>query len=397
MPNSAQSFIGPPPVDPVRLLETNSRLLAARLEELERRAATLEAENRDLKTRLEATSSETDFRQVIDASPVPLSVDDMKGTIEYVNRKFVEKFGYALKDVPTSAKWFERAYPNPEYRRLVAEQWKGFLKRGLPTGKGIGPLEVEVTCKDGSLRRVEFVGTILGRRLLLAGNDITERKRLEAQILKISEQEQERIGQDLHDGLCQLLSGIKFKTTLLEQKLVAKAQPEARDAAALENLLNSAIEQARNIARGLHPVDLEARGLMSALEELAASVASVYGISCTCQYVQPVLVHDHLVATHLYRICQEAINNAIRHGQARVVQVRLTIDGDRLTLSVKDNGSGFPARPKRKNPGMGLALMNYRARTIGATLSIQADPRGGTQVQCSLRNPAACAVKPYPK
>lgn len=129
MPNSAQSFIGPPPVDPVRLLETNSRLLAARLEELERRAAALEAENRDLKTRLEATSSETDFRQVIDASPVPLSVDDMKGTIEYVNRKFVEKFGYALKDVPTSAKLFERAYPNPEYRRLVAEQWKGFLKR----------------------------------------------------------------------------------------------------------------------------------------------------------------------------------------------------------------------------------------------------------------------------
>lgn len=366
------------------VLDGSPRALFDRLQELERRAAALEAENRELRTRCEAASSETDFRQVIDASPVPLSVDDMKGTIDYVNRKFVELFGYTLKDVPTSAAWFERAYPNPEYRKFVAEQWKGFLKRGLPTGQGIGPLEVEVTCADGTRRRVEFVGTVLGRRLLLAGNDITERKRLEGQILKISEQEQERIGQDLHDGVCQLLSGIKFKTTLLEQKLVAKGLAEARDAAALESLLNSAIEQARNIARGLHPVDLEARGLMSALEELTASVASVYGVTCACQWVQPVLVHDHLVATHLYRICQEAINNAIRHGQAKLVTVRLHSEGDRLTLLIRDNGLGFPARPKRKKSGLGLALMKYRAHTIGAALSIQTEPKGGTVVQCSL-------------
>ncbi len=371
------------------ILDGSPRSFFLRLEELERRNTLLEAENRELKARCEAVSSETDFRQVIDASPVPLSVDDMKGTIEYVNRKFVEKFGYTLKDVPTSAEWFARAYPNPEYRRLVAEQWRGFLKRGLPSGKDIGPLEVEVTCKDGSLRRMEFVGTVLGRRLLVAGNDITERKRLETQILKISEQEQERIGQDLHDGLCQLLSGIKFKTTLLEQKLMAKGLGESRDAAALEGLLNSAIEQARNISRGLHPVDLEARGLMSALEELAASVASVYGISCTCQCTQPVLVHDHLAATHLYRICQEAINNAVKHGQANRVVVRLLAEGDRLSLVIKDNGQGFPARSKKKKSGLGLPLMNYRARTIGAALSILADPKGGTVVQCSLRNPAA--------
>ena len=331
-------------------------------------------------------SNEASFRQVIDASPVPLSVDDMKGTIEYINRKFVEQFGYAHKEVPTSGAWFLRAYPNPAYRRQVAREWRACLARGLEAGREVGPLEVEVTCKDGSLRRVEFVGTLVGHRLLMAAKDLTERKRLEKQILEISEQEQERIGQDLHDGLCQLLSGIKFKTTLLEQKLADRGLAEAREASALERLLNTAIDQARSIARGLHPVDLEARGLSSALEELAATVSSVYGISCLCERGKPVLVHDHVAARHLYRIAQEAMANAIKHGQATRVRLRLTAPGDRLVLTVRDNGTGLPSQPKGRR-GMGLPLMHYRARTIGAALTVRPNPAGGAVVTCSLRNP----------
>jgi len=333
-----------------------------------------------------AAADEANFRQVIDASPVPLSVDDMKGTIEYINRKFVEQFGYSHREVPTSAEWFRRAYPNPQYRRQVAREWRTFLKRGLHAGTDIGPLEVEVTCKDGSLRRVEFVGTLVGHRLLIAGKDLTERKRLEKQILEISEQEQERIGQDLHDGLCQLLSGIKFKTTLLEQKLQRRGLPERRDAHGLEALLNTAIEQARSIARGLHPVDLEARGLLSALEELAAAVSTVFGVACVCERRAAVLVHDHVVARHLYRIAQEAINNALKHGGATRIRLRLATAHDRLSLTVRDNGRGLPPRPKAKT-GMGLPLMLYRARTIGAALSVRAGKAGGTVVTCSLRNP----------
>ncbi|HYG34947.1 MAG TPA: sensor histidine kinase, partial [Clostridia bacterium] len=203
-------------------------------------------------------------------------------------------------------------------------------------------------------------------------------------ILEISEQERERIGQDLHDGLCQLLSGIKFKTTLLEQKLQTKAPEEARDARALENLLNGAIQQARNIAHGLHPVALEAQGLMSALEELAASVTNVYGVACVCQFQHPVLVHDHSVATHLYRIAQEAINNAIRHGQASKVVLRLIGRKGNLALTIQDNGCGFSVRPKRKT-GMGLHLMRYRARAMGATVDVKPGPTGGTVVTCRLR------------
>ena len=353
-----------------------------------RRLAGYRGMDRDITERKRAEealrTSEARLRQVLDASPVPLSVDDMKGTIEYLNGKFVEKFGYAHAEIPTSASWFSRAYPDPRYRRQVAEQWQAFLKKGLSTGKEVGPMDVEVTCKDGTQRRVEFVGTFLGSRLMIAANDITERDRLEQQILTIAEQERERIGQDLHDGLCQLLSGIKFKTTLLEQKLQGKAPSEAAHARAIEGLLNTAIQQARNIARGLHPVDLEARGLMSALQGLASSVENVYGLSCICHFRKTVLVHDHITAAHLYRIAQEAISNAIKHGHATRIVIRLTGDGDRLTLAIQDNGSGFPARPKRKG-GMGLHLMNYRARAMGARLDIQRGPSVGTIVQCRMR------------
>ncbi len=354
------------------------------LRQLLRRIAALEAENRALREEEALHASDTKFRQVIDASPVPLSVDDMKGKIEYINRKFEEKFGYSHAEIPTSAAWFARAYPNPAYRRQVARQWKDFLDKGLRLGRGIGPQEVEVTCKDGSVRQVEFVGTLLGNRLMIAANDITERERLEKQILEISEEERERIGQDLHDGLCQFLSGIKFKTTLLEQKLQARKVPEAQAAGAIESLLNTAIDQARILARGLHPVELEARGLMSALHGLAESVETVYGVACRCEFGQ-VLVHDHVVATHLFRIAQEAVNNAIKHGQAKRIWIRMTGGSKQLKLSVQDNGVGLPARPKKKT-GMGLHLMNYRARAIGATIELsRAQPRG-TLVVCRCGN-----------
>jgi two-component system CheB/CheR fusion protein len=345
----------------------------------------LEAQVGALRAEAEAIIEGSDFRHVIDASPVPLSVDDMRGSIIYLNRKFQEKFGYSQEELPTSSAWFERAYPNPSYRSIVAKQWKALVERSLRGGKReIGPLDVEVTCKDGSLRRVEFVGTLMGRRLLLAANDITERERLENEILEISEQEQERIGQDLHDGVCQLLSGIKFKTTLLEQKLEAKATPEAEDARAIEAYLNTAIQQARNLAKGLHPVDLEARGLMSALQGLAATAAKLYDIKCECRFQNPVLMHDHVKATHFFRIAQEAINNAIRHGRATRIVIRLAGSGERLGMVIRDNGVGFSGT-SRKRSGMGLHLMNYRARAMGASLVVRKSAGKGTIVSCVLR------------
>jgi signal transduction histidine kinase len=145
-------------------------------------------------------------------------------------------------------------------------------------------------------------------------HDIGGSKLLERGILSAVEQEQKRMGRDLHDGLCQLLTATKFKITLLEHKLARKSLVEASEARALEGQLNQAIKQAYGLALGLNPVKLVARGLMSALEELAAAVESAFQLRCVCQFPKPVPVRDPAMANHLYRITQEAVQNAVKQG-----------------------------------------------------------------------------------
>jgi signal transduction histidine kinase len=214
-------------------------------------------------------------------------------------------------------------------------------------------------------------------------NQIRERQQLEALVLNISEREQQRIGQDLHDGLCQQLTGIKFKSSLLQQKLAERGSAEARDAREIESLLSEAIEQARNQALGLHPIRLEAEGLKTALHELVASITDVFGIECVCTFPDSMSIRDHAVAIHFYRIAQEAISNAIKHGKAKKIQLQLAErDGD-FQLSIRDDGIGFTT-PHSAHNGMGMHIMNYRARTIGATLEVHHGERRGTTITCSL-------------
>jgi PAS domain S-box-containing protein len=216
--------------------------------------------------------------------------------------------------------------------------------------------------------------------------DITERKRLEREILDVSAREQQRIGQDLHDGLGQHLTGIAFLSKVLEQKLVAKSLGEATEAAEIAALVNQAITHTRDLARGLCPVQLEASGLVAALQELASNAESLFNVSCRFECQHSVLIHDNAVATHLYYIGQEAISNAVKHGKARHIKVGLAAKNDRITLTVKDDGIGFPD-VLENHGGMGLHIMNYRARMIDASLAIQRDPSGGTTVTCSLQDP----------
>lgn len=223
------------------------------------------------------------------------------------------------------------------------------------------------------------VGTQLGR--------VIERKRLERGILEASEREQRRIGQDLHDGLSQHLTGVAFLSKGLAQKLESKSKAEAADAAKIAHLINQAIVQTRDLARGLYPVHLEAIGLVAALQELADQVAELFNISCRFWSDPQVLVHDNTKATHLYYIAREAVNNAIKHGKAQHVEIGLTKLKDETSLTVKDDGVGFPETVER-NPGMGLHTMRHRARMIGASLALHRDPGGGTIMTCSFRTDA---------
>jgi signal transduction histidine kinase len=215
---------------------------------------------------------------------------------------------------------------------------------------------------------------------------IAQRRRLEREILEISEREQRRIGQELHDSLGQQLTGIAIISKVLEQALRRQASDAAEDAREIARLVNEAVSQTRQLAHGLYPVALDEKGLMSALHALAVTTQRLFGVACLFECDHPVLVRDNSVGTHLYRIAQEAVTNAVRHGKARRISLKLHAK-DRLTfLTVDNDGRPFPARlpPDR---GMGLKVMNYRAEMIGGTLTVQRRPGGGTRVSCSCELP----------
>jgi signal transduction histidine kinase len=230
---------------------------------------------------------------------------------------------------------------------------------------------------------IEEQGRIQGG--VVVYTDISSRKLMEKQIAEISDREQRRIGQDLHDSLCQHMVSIAFAAELLRDKLARKELVEATQAETIAEMLNEGVSQARNLARGLYPVRLEVDGLASALEELAASAQARNNVACHFSCDEQVFVHDAVAGNNLYRIAQEAVNNAIKHGRGKNISIGLGAVEDEVTLTVKDDGIGFPDTLDAGG-GMGLHIMNYRAKMIGAFLDIRRGAGGGTIVICSFHN-----------
>jgi PAS domain S-box-containing protein len=218
-----------------------------------------------------------------------------------------------------------------------------------------------------------------------AAMEITARKRLEQEILQIGEMEQRRMGQDLHDGICQKLTGIELKCQTLAEILEKKARPQAAQAEAIAGHVRDVLSQIRSLARGLSPFILESEGLISAFRELAASTEKLFNVQCSFKSEGAALLFDKAVATHLYRIAQEAVTNAIKHGRASAIEIKLSNTNGKALLAVKDNGVGFKQSPS-SSAGMGLRTMQYRAGIIGAALLVQSQAEGGTRVLCFLQN-----------
>jgi signal transduction histidine kinase len=224
------------------------------------------------------------------------------------------------------------------------------------------------------------------RCTLLTIEDITGRKELEREIMEIGDLERQRIGQDLHDDLCSHLVGIEVLSEVLSRKLEEECSEQASYAGRIRSLTSEAIEKTRRLARGLCPVHLVSYGLESALRELCIKAGEVYNISCELRCEDSVRIHDNNVATHLFYIVQEAVQNAIKHGEAKRVTIYLSSDEDIVTLKVADYGLGI--REAMPTTGMGLHIMNCRAQMIGASFEIKRGPEGGTIVECLVRNPA---------
>jgi signal transduction histidine kinase len=247
--------------------------------------------------------------------------------------------------------------------------------------------EIEIRTKTGEMR----TGILSAERIELRGEqcvlstieDVTEWRRLEKEVMEIADGVRQKIGQDLHDDLCAHLIGIEVLSKVMSNKEKDKAPQDANYADKIRSLITDAVEKTRGLARGLCPVHLVANGLESALRELAANTEKIFGIHCTFECDHPILIRDNALATHLFYIAQEAIQNAIKHGQAKNINIDLSEDTGKVSLRIKDDGCGIFENVPSK--GMGLHIMSYRAKMIHASLDIKSGVNCGTLVLCVFR------------
>lgn len=229
---------------------------------------------------------------------------------------------------------------------------------------------------------------MLGEPAAASACDAGQMQTLEREILAIADYERQRLGQELHDGLCQSLTGIAALTVALSRRLTANAEPgPAAAAAEIVKLLNETIGEARDLAHGLCPIARNGAGLVCTLDSLARYVNRGHGAFCAfvedggCPGLRPE------TTTHLVRIAQEAVRNAITHGRAGEIEIRLTCVDGSGSLSIRDNGVGLPEQ-RRGNNGIGLHTMGYRARAIGGALDVASQPGRGVVVTCAFPLPS---------
>lgn len=329
-----------------------------------------------------------DKRELLNRAILETIVDgiitiDGDGIITSFNPAAEQVFGYSAAEAVGES--ISILMPDPyadDHQKYIGE----YQRTGIARIIGIGR-EVVGVRKNGEHFPMDLAVSEVttDSQILYTGvvRDITERRQLEHEILRISEAERRSIGQDLHDGLGQMLTGIG----LIAQSLIARLEDEGSayvdDMFEVTDLIKEADRNARNLARGLVPVELDENGLGNALLMLVENVEKLFNINCSFQRKGTFHLEDTSAITNLYRIAQESVSNAIKHGRAENVEVHLLSDRNRYQLIVIDDGIGFPDKLP-EDRGMGVPIMQYRARVIGATLEIKAGPRGGTIVTCIL-------------
>lgn len=329
--------------------------------------------------------SEARARSILKTTVDAIITIDDQGSIRTFNQAAENLFQFKASEVV--GKNVSMLMPQP-YRREHDSYIENYHHTGKKKIIGIGR-EVTGKRKDGSTFPMYLAVSevnVNGQRLYTGIiRNITEQRRLEQEVLRISEHERHRIGQDLHDGLGQMLTGITLINKNIASSLDDEDHPLADEVHETTKLLREADEYARGLSRNLIPVELDSSGLVASLERLTKNAAKLFSIKCTLK--DPIHLHfdDPTSLTHLYRIVQEATSNAVKHGNASKVLITMDSDDTKLTIRIEDNGTGF-SEDWDQQKGLGVRIMQFRARLIGANLEIGSSSLGGAAIVITLLN-----------
>jgi two-component system CheB/CheR fusion protein len=311
-----------------------------------------------------------------------ITIDD-RGIIQSFNRAAERMFGYAREQV--LGRNVSLLMPEPHSSKHDT-YLSSYLKTSRARIIGIGREELGRR-KDGSFFPIELAVSEVadGKNRTFTGvvRDISDRKKLAAESLEVSEREQQRIGHELHDGLCQELAGTAFVVQSLQQRAAASGSVDPSELRRVTQMLQEAVRHARGLSHGLYPVEPQPDGLAVALGQLATNITDFFKVHCEFKNACLVHVHDATRATHAYRIVQEAVREAIRQGKANHVVIELTEKHGCCILSVSDNGLNLSV-DGRYGEDMVLRMMRHRARVIGAKLEVGARRGGGVSVVCEI-------------
>ena len=324
-------------------------------------------------------------QSILDSSVDAIITVNKKGDILSFNKTGAEMFGYDCDEL--IGKNVKILMPIP-YRDDHDKYMKRYLEDGVDQILGKGR-ELQGLKKNGKVFPLELTISEVsweGKKIYTGIiRDLTRRRELERQILEIAIEERRRIGRELHDGLGQMLTGIRMLSENLARKLNANGLPGAEEVKEISDMVKEADEYSNMLARGMSHIDLENKGLCDALRVLCSRVEKQSGVTCRFTESGETGVGNHTIALHLYRIAQEAINNAIKHGNPSQITVRLSSNPHHTSLTIEDDGIGLD-HDGRNEAGMGINIMNHRAGIMGGILEIERVDNAVTKVSCLVPN-----------